>query len=186
MTRKVFIDLGAFDGDTIRQFREKYHDADHFEIHAFEPDPRCREHFATMRVHFHPVAAWVEDGYVDLYLGDLQSSSLMRDKTSGNIDRDHPVRVECVDFSRWIRQFDGAAIVLKMDVEGVEHAILGKMLDEGSLASVRELWVDWHHHKVNTSQERHDELLDRLNATGIPLHDMSEGMPHFLGEACSV
>lgn len=173
--RKIFIDCGASDGGTVERFRRLYPRAEQYEIHAFEPDKRFP---VIPSVNFYRDAIWVEDGVVDFYLGLPESSSLIQHKTTGELDTQHPKRVYAVNFSRFIQQFPRHSVVLKLDIEGAEYAVLGKMISEETIHAVRELHVDWHWNKIGMSERRHLDLIEQLPE--IPIYDLSKSKPEFL------
>jgi len=67
-------------------------------------------------------------------------------KNEARVDYAHPVRVDCIDFSDWIRSNFSKRdhIVVKMDVEWAEYPILGKMLADESIDYVSELLIEFH------------------------------------------
>ena len=73
-----------------------------------------------------------------------------------------------IDFSRWlsanfsIRDY----IIVKMDIEGAEYEVLEKMIRDGTLQMVNELYVEFHQHmNDNISPERHQRLFDIVRRT---------------------
>lgn len=173
----VFVDAGASDGGTIRRFRELYPDASQYEIHAFEPNPIWPE---IPNVQFHRKAVWIGDGLVDLYCGEPESATLMRTKTTGNIDYQNPLTIPAIDFGRWLCRFDRRSVVLKMDIEGAEYAVLDRMILTGAIHTVRELHIDWHWNKIGMTEKFHTVYLDRLSRYGFKVYDLSRSRPEFL------
>jgi FkbM family methyltransferase len=179
---KHFIDCGSFTGGTIGRFRTDYPVAADFLIHAFDPDPRMK--WQSSGVAHHEAAVWTEDGETPFYLGDLESSSLYRDKTTGNIRREDPVMVKTVDFSRWLWETVAPDdyCVLKLNIELAEIPVLERMCDTGSIRLVDELFVEWHLGKAPwLTQERQDALIERLNDHGLTAKNFTprriEGYP---------
>lgn len=167
----MFLDCGGHNGSSVRKFRQT-RDPD-AEIVTFEPNPLyapCYRDFERHRLI--PAAAWTEDGTMPFYLdpGDGDGSSLLRDKTSGALDRDHPIEVATVDLSGWIAAA-GSDVILKLDIEGAEYDVLDKMLADDTWRHVRELLIEWHWAKVGVSATRHRDLLERWTATGVPVSD---------------
>jgi len=79
MARKIYIDLGANRGSTIRNFRRENAD---FIVFGFEPTPALvqglRSEFrgTDSNVHIMEYAAWIHDGIVNFYFGaDSDQSS---------------------------------------------------------------------------------------------------------------
>jgi FkbM family methyltransferase len=166
---RAFIDCGGHSGSSVRKFRQTRDP--NCEVVTFEPNPLytpCYRGFERHRLI--RAAVWTEDGEADFYLGpwDGDGSSLLREKTTGSLDRDRPIRVATVDLSSWILA-RGSSVILKLDIEGAEYDVLDKMLADGSTRFVSELLVEWHWAKVGVSEARHRDVLERWNATGIPV-----------------
>lgn len=155
--KKVFIDVGAFTGDTIRLFLQgefTHDDPRDYEMVAFEPDARhhdglyaiAKEHPA---LHIIPAAAWLHGDGVDFAVpGDQEDmgASVMRSK---RVWQDGQVlRVPSVDFPAWLEQYRGAYVVVKMDVEGAEFPILEALLASGGIDIIAKLFVEFHANKV--------------------------------------
>lgn len=173
--RKVFIDAGAFNGDTVQLFRQKYPGAEEFDIFCFEPNPAFAQNFAREDVSFFPKAVWVEDGPQKFYLAENPiGSTLLKEKKTGRINVRNPITVDCVDLNRWIIETFSPEdfIVLKMDIEGAEYQVLRKMLDEGSIKYVKALYVDWHAKKIGLDMDVHQKLIEELTNMGLKPKDM--------------
>ena len=175
--RKVFVDAGSFDGDTTRIFLDKYPDASEYAIYCFEPDPMFYGQLPENVIAYN-CAVSVRDGLTNFYIGKPKSSSLIGHKTSGNLSK-QPMTVRCIDFSRWMRLYSNCHVVLKMNIEGSEYDVLEKMLAEGTLSCVRDLYVDWHWDRIGVPKERHDRLQADLEKLDIPVTSLTNG--YFLG-----
>jgi FkbM family methyltransferase len=165
----IFLDCGGHDGSSVRKFRQT-RDSE-CEIVTFEPNPlyaQCYQGFERHRLI--AAAVWTEDGARDFYLDriDGDGSSLLRDKRTGDLDRERPIRVATVDLPEWIR-LNATNIILKLDIEGAEYAVLDKMLADGTARHVRELLIEWHWAKVGISEATHRDMVERWEATGIPV-----------------
>lgn len=160
----AYIDCGSFDGDTYRRFLNTWPNAASFESYLFEPDARIEGPAQTRRE-----AAWVHDGSMEFFYGDPQSSTLVHDKTTGAVDYTHPIIVPCFDLARWVQRFDGYdQVVLKLDIEGAEYAVLEHMLEQSVLGIVTHLYVDWHWYKIGVSEQVHHALISRIKyVTGL-------------------
>lgn len=167
--RKIFIDLGAYNGDTIKQFFNWGHllgDPKEFEIYAFEPNPEFKDQLIELadqkgNILIDPRAAWIKDGVID-FMPDQLGSTVMKSKK--NWDDTKAIKVPCVDFSSWIKRFGLIAdITVKMDIEGAEFPILEKMLNENTIDLVNGLWVEFHHNKVTDYTTTYkNELVERI------------------------
>lgn len=174
----MFVDCGGHNGSSVRKFRQTRDPL--CEVVTFEPNPLYAECYRGLERHrLIAAAVWTEDGAGSFYLDpiDGDGSSLFRDKRTGSIDRDRPIQIATVDLSAWILRTipEGDSIILKLDVEGAEYDVLDKMLSDGTDRYVRELLIEWHWAKVGVSEERHREIVERWEATGIPVSEWDAG-----------
>ena len=56
--------------------------------------------------------------------------------------------------------------LLKIDIEGAEHRVIADLAEAGSLALVRRMIIEYHHH-VEPTEDRLGEMLSRLEAAGF-------------------
>jgi FkbM family methyltransferase len=175
--RKVFIDAGGYTGDTVKLFLEKYPDSEQFEIFCFEPNPNFAQHHENKEYKFLPAAVWIADCKLDFYIAaNPLGSSLMKSKGGrSKLDKKHPVKVEAVDFSKWVKDnfTKEDFIVLKLDIEGAEYQVIQKMIDDDTIFYVKELYVDWHARKLeNFDKNIHENMVDFLTKHGLKPGDM--------------
>lgn len=166
--RHVFIDCGVHLGEGTKQMYEAKPDLMDFEWYGFEPNPNLEQYFPPYGMaQFLEKAVWVEDGEIDFFLGpeeDSTGSTLMKKKDS-EVNYDNPVLVECVDFSRWLQDNFRADdyIVIKMDIEGAEYPVLYKMIEDGTIRYIDELYVEFHANKVpDFTTTETEELIGKL------------------------
>lgn len=167
--RKVYIDCGAWKGASINFFRKMVPRALKYETYAFE----CKKDFVTVlnncnQVKVIPKAVWVYDGMLDFYLGEDEStpsSSVIREKRTGQLDIDHPQQVECIDFSQWIlNNFSPEDyVIVKMNIEGAEYNVLDKMIRDDSIKCVSKLFVSFHWNKIGMDEKEHKKLVEKLH-----------------------
>lgn len=168
--RKIFIDAGAYNGDTVKLFLEQYPEADQFEIFYFEPNPNFKKQLESLQSEkriFIPKAVWVDDTTMKFYLDSNNlGSTLMRSKCSrSNLDKDNPIEVEAIDLSNWIKKNFSIDdfIVLKMDIEGAEYTVLNKMIEDRTIHYIKEIYIDWHGRKLAYFNKKiHHKLLNFL------------------------
>lgn len=163
---KAFIDCGGHIGLAVAKFRRTNTG---FTVYSFEPCPHLSRHYRDRKdIVFSDSAVWIRDGEIDMYVDtsapDAYGSSLFREKITGRLDRDHPIRVKCFDFSRWVGEHFTLAdyVVLKMDIEGAEYAVLDKMLTDGTIDLIDVLYAEFHYMKIGVDALKHDELVARL------------------------
>jgi len=188
--RNIFIDCGGHRGQSIRKFKkQKVYFLNEFEIYSFEPNFKLIENYASQNTSdkIMPQAVWVEDKEMNFYLdeNDFDGSSLLKEKKhpggwrENNLE--HPMKVGAIDFSSWVlRNFSiNDYIILKMDIEGAEYEVLSKMIKDGSINYINELYIEWHHEKVNISKEIHDALIKKIKSTNIIMHgEFLKGAEH--------
>ena len=178
--RKVFLDCGANAGQSLFRFMRHFKDQSEYEIHCFEPNLELHTHIRDKRnhVHVHGVAVWIKNEMIKFYVADHhESSSLMVNKTTGNITDDNYITVKGMDFSRWILEtFDKKNfIVLKMNIEGAEYAVLDKMINDGSIDYINSLVVSFHDHKL-TGEYDTDGLIKRIQDRGVVLERWTKSL----------
>lgn len=169
---KVFIDLGAFTGDTIASAKEWYPGFDKY--YAFEPLP---EHFLKLQeaygacpeVELINAAADKSDGHATLFRGDSvgQSGGSLCQKsnclTEGALD------VRTLGLSGFVLEkfSPGDHVVLKCDIEGKEYEVLHDLISTGAIDRIDELFCEWHYDRVGVPKAEHDRLVALLNEHGF-------------------
>jgi FkbM family methyltransferase len=168
--RKIFLDCGGHKGGTIKTFRRTTLWEDGYEIYSFEPVPRLAGKYQNRVVEnetYFNKAVWIEDGTIDFYVDKKQNSegcSVHKHKKTGGLDKDNPITVECMDFSKWLMEtFDkDDYILLHMDIEGAEYEVLNKMIDDGSIEYCDAFHIEFHQKKIDYPIEEHNELVEQL------------------------
>lgn len=115
------------------------------------------------------LAAWTYDGVVEMALAGrtwhAYDSTVMRAKNSRN-EWAELAQVPCFDLSAEVSLLAAAAaseVVVKLDCEGAEFALLEKMADDGTDRLCTLLMVEWHHELMEGySAADRDRLLERL------------------------
>lgn len=168
ITKKIYIDCGAWTGDSVLKFKEIY---DNYTIYAFECEPRLKYDLEILskkhNFNFINKAVWIENSEINLYPGIenfTQSSSLSLSKKK-LIDKKNPVLVKTIDFPKWITNNfkKDDYIMCKMNIEGAEYEVLEKMLLDGSINYIDKLYVAWHYKKLKDfSNKRHNKLKNKL------------------------
>lgn len=172
-SRQVYVDCGS---NTCRVLADRVRLGLETEFFAFEPQPELRacvqdvqRRYPEVPIHFLPRAVWVEDGTRDFYLATEYGqnhkggSTLLEGhvRNAAKVDYANPVVVETVDLSGWIKRNFARRdhLVVKMDIEGAEYPVLEKMLAEGTIDYVDELFVEFHWQmNVNIARDRHERL----------------------------
>lgn len=186
--RKIFLDIGTHNGQTLEIAMEKYPDFDLFM--GIEPvTSLCEE--AIGRCYRHPDKKWkifniALDSldlpkkevifYEDLSKGNHKlGSSLLADKT---MRKNRQIKVWCHDVNHFFRTYfcNGDKIVMKIDVEGKEYDIFSTLISSGLLKKyVIKIFAEWHWNKVpSIPKDYHNKILSELNDLGYNLHGKSK------------
>lgn len=176
--KKIFIDCGFNEGQSLDHFLEIVPDSNEFEIFCFEPDSR-NFHFFEKYQNFRNIkieksAVWIFDGEIKFFLGSTSpGSTLIKEKTTANIIEENFQIVNCIDLSRFIKESFSKDdyLILKLDVEGAEYKILDHIIRSECLDWIDDLFVEFHNEKVKRSlaENEHKILVDRLKSLGYNL-----------------
>jgi FkbM family methyltransferase len=151
---KYLIDLGAHKGQTVKAFYEGQlvEDIKDYVIYCFEPQEFKKDwdevKLKYKNVCFLNVAAWTYDGELDLSINE-QTVSSTHYKNQIKYSDDSVKKVKCIDFGKWIKQFQNDYVVLKMNIEGAEFELLNKMIMNDSIKCIDKLFIEWHDTKTN-------------------------------------
>src|SRR5215831_11746752 len=165
---KYFIDCGGHNGCSVRKFISMTPDWRDWTIHTFEPNPNFFTFYSSLPANIihHPQAIWTAPCVKDFYVSAHgNGSTLMREKSSGNIDFAHPVRISCVDFGKWLQDTVTAEdhVIVKLDVEGAEYEVLRGLFKDGSIRLIDRLYIEFHYDKIGLDVVEHDRLVEDLN-----------------------
>jgi FkbM family methyltransferase len=147
-------------------------------IYAFEPNPFAfnvlkKRFTGSKNVHCINKGVLDRDGMVQLYLHENSpidpvkwstGSSLLKSKS--NVDDRNFITVEVVDLCCFIQSLHRRIKMIKMDVEGVEFAILNRMIDTGVIHSVDRLIVETHDRLPELRRED-EKLRHRIAREGL-------------------
>jgi FkbM family methyltransferase len=173
--RKIFLDLGANVGEITEEFGREHPD---FELIAIEPNSDLLPaiHARSLKLG-RPIsviwaAAWTHDGSMDLFKSSQdQASTVVSGKREyaeygwSQIDYQSPNHVPALDLSSWLLRNVQPAdyVVMKMDIEGAEYAVLERMLAEGAMALVDVLRCEWHIDRFpEMPRSRHDHIVRQV------------------------
>ncbi len=166
-SRRIFIDLGGNKGQSITLFLDNYPGAEDFEIHTFEPNKILWETLGTFPAILHKEIAWTHDGEMDFFVAKQSvGSTVVQGKMSGKVDYLNPLKLPCIDFGKWIEQYEEDYLVVKMNIEGAEYDILRHMDESNTLKYMDKLYVQFHdNHKIEgfdvEKTNKLKEVLDR-------------------------
>lgn len=170
--RYIYVDLGCYNGDTILAFYQRRKlpvNHDKFKIYAFDPNPNFKHIWRKLRKSFPNVTFSNKAGYIDskvhrftVDLNRLAYGSTL-EKSKVNWGNGQIIKVQCFDFSNWIKRFKNDYLIVKMDIEGSEFPILRKMLKDDTVKYMNQLWVEVHPNKVREyTSEDSNKLIEQL------------------------
>lgn len=147
------------------------------EVYVFEPNPIFHDSYNNSGYNLIKKAIWTKNGHMPFYISKDENqvaSSLLKEKLC-KVDskkipywHDQPIEVECIDFSKWISQFNELNnIILKLDIEGSEYDVLWKMIKDGSINRVNKLYVEFHSDTIFSKKKEENELIAALRSYGI-------------------
>ncbi|KAL1555046.1 hypothetical protein AAHA92_15531 [Salvia divinorum] len=157
--RFIYIDLGARDYDSsIGSWFEKQYPKQNktFEIYAVEADASFHAQYrARPGVTLLPYAAWVRNETVVFGSKPIVAGSkVWRMRPFGRIEGEQAaedgmsavVRVAAFDFVEWLRRTVTADdfVVVKMDVEGTEIALIKDLVRRDAMCLIDELFMECH------------------------------------------
>ena len=149
--RHVFINVGAGKGSDIDGFLKIDPSYSNWEIFAFECNPELIKTISKKypNIQLIPLAASTVDQSSKLYLGNSYvNSSLISSKI--NVFEERYLEVGTIDISKWLMDNFKKEdyIILTLDIEGAEYPIIEKMINDGSLDLIDELYIEFHGKKI--------------------------------------
>ena len=148
-------------------------------VYAFEPNPHAFKVLAK-RLSKYPNAHCYRQAVLDrkattkLYFHNNSDtnellwstgSSLLHEKA--NVRKDKFVEVEAIDLSEFIINLQANVKLLKLDVEGVEHSILTKLINHGLHKRIEHIFVETHEEQAHHLQSATNEIKDLIKSRDI-------------------
>ncbi len=174
--KHTFIDLGAFNGDTIELALKHVPGID--DVYGFEP---LAIHCEAMKQRFKDrgytvinAAADTKDGKSEIFLG-AEYGDIASSIHAGNPNCSVESQViDTIDFPRFLRdKFEpnnsSGRITLKLNIEGTEYRILEQMIQDDTISLVGRIYCDWHWYFIGMTEEQHHLLVRRLRRLGFDL-----------------
>ena len=180
--RKVFVDLGAYNGDTLQTYGKRFIQEDdglvkylHNEVYVFEVDfkhirsilDRLEGELSYLKpiTHLYNAAVWKQD-------------TVLNFKSTGHNDgRISDVGEQLVlayDIGAWfmrtILPLDVDNILVKIDIEGAEVESLRSLADANALKFVDHLIVEWHDWIIPEVAVAKQAIVELLAANGLHYH----------------
>jgi len=175
--KKVFLDLGANNGQSIDQFVNMYEDSESYEIHSFEctknktilnnwNNTAEKYHKKVKSIKLYEKAVWIEDNNsVIFYDTENESSSLLVEKTGAVKTKN----VETIDISNFIiNNFNiEDQIIMKIDIEGAEYKVFEKMFETGAIKYINKLYGELHGPKCGVPYAEDLKLIEKLKSFNL-------------------
>ncbi len=148
--KTYFIDCGAHCGESILTAKQRFGINTH--VISFEPIPYLANQLTEIHkdndtVQIVNACVWINDEIEKIYVSTqiTDGSSLLGSKVN-DLDEKVYIEVPCVDLSKWIQETftSNDYVILKLDIEGAEYEVLNKMIEDGSIKLIKELWGEHH------------------------------------------
>lgn len=167
--RKIFLDLGCHNGQTIEQFFNWYKligDPSEFEVYGFDINGSFEGKWEDIlnkypNVTFYQKAIWIKDGDIASYMyKNDESSTVVEGKTGYQYAKQR--FVEAIDFSQWLKDNveKKDKVIVKMDIEGAEFAVLKKVIEDGTDELIDKLLIEFHDSKISVDYRPDRELIE--------------------------
>ena len=161
---RVFVDCGGNDRFLMERYLKTLPSFD--KIFVFEPNPTFYNSYKGSNLIFIPKAVWTEDRTMQMYISKdtkQYGSSLIKERDT--IFHEKPIEVECIDFSKWIKDNIKPywKLTVKLDIEGAEYDVLWKLIKDGTIKYIKELYVEFHVIK----NVKKTELIKELISIGV-------------------
>ena len=178
--KKIFLDCGTHYGEGLNNFIDVFNIDKEWEVYSFEPNPYLwKEHIDNNEydnIHYINKAIYINNDSITFNIAypNTDASSIYKKHIGDNYHGS--VEVECLDLSEFIlNNFSkDDFIVIKMDIEGAEYEVLRKMIKEGSLLYINDLYVEFHSHKDEyailengENKETTFKLIEEIKQLGI-------------------
>lgn len=168
--RKVFLDVGAFNGDTVEMVLSPQLGLT--DIWCFEPAPSCFQFLKIVygnlrRVHLADYGLWDRTETKPLYAAGSQAGSVFADYApDGKNAVRGPTAYACrfVDVADWFTEhlLPDDEVVMKINCEGCECDILQRLIQSGQIHRVKFAFVAWDVNKVPGQERKEQETRQML------------------------
>lgn len=149
--RRLFVDIGAHHGESVRKFFRERRDAEQFDIFAFEPDPQalptlfanvgaCRN-VAVVNAAF-GAAAGPRTMYRAINAGEGTTACV--GKQTGGVDYHNSFSARMLCLADWLDAHPADETIVKMNIEGGEYELLPHLVETGTLSRIDVLHVHMH------------------------------------------
>ena len=165
----AFVDCGFHHGESTLNFQRsrRFREAS-WKCFAFEADPVLALAPTLLDTQLLHAAIWNQSGLHPFFRAtDPEGSTLLPNKSTGEFSA--PFQVPTFNFGTWLLTTFSQAdtVIVKMNIEGAEYAVLDSLLADGSVQRITELWVEFHDVKVGYTLDDNNLLLERIRSAGV-------------------
>lgn len=171
---KVFLDVGAHEGETLHAVRDPKYRFDR--IYCFEPASSCWP--ALEAVHDHRVTVchfglWNQTCELPLYDSGSAGASMFADKFNAQPPQEVSRFVRASD---WFgaNLLDDDELYLKLNCEGAEFDIVEDLLESGEFERVRSAMIDPDVRKIPSREHREGVVRAQLATARLTNYSMEE------------
>jgi FkbM family methyltransferase len=165
----LFLDCGSNVGQGFEFFRE-YYPNKNYDYVLFEPNPYCFEElfkkYADLTdsgVQLENLAVGINNGHIDFYGLEEEKGGVY--SVGGTVLPEHnskmygtpssaSLKVQSINFSEFLvnvlKKNVYAVVILKLDIEGGEYALLDALRSEGLLSIFETIYVEFHSQYMRT------------------------------------
>lgn len=181
--RRVFIDCGSNLGQGLNQFASMYSMDSSWIVETYEPNKDLIETLKT-NISALPMNVKVYDKAVLDFDGEILFSKMLEDSQGSSVEclmyvaecadvsspayrkHDSISTVPCIDISTILSSYsEEDFLVVKLDVEGSEFRIVRRMLADGSIKKINDLYIEWHTRYIeNENEQTESQLLQEIQA----------------------
>lgn len=166
---KIFLDVGAFDGDTAKAVLTGNYNFD--KIYCFEPVSALAEKIKELKsdkICIMNFGLWNQTCTKKLYKSGSNGGSIFKDKFTHAVDS---TDINLVKASNWFKENipESSIVYLKLNCEGAECDILDDLIDSGEIRKVTVAMVDFDVRKIPSQKDRETRIRERLALSKVPV-----------------
>jgi len=176
----VYLDLGCHNGESVVDFfLGKFGNIDPIGVWCLAFDP-----ISTYQKEWQEIADLQNVLFINKAVADYSGKIKFSQRKGGddvkssvrgekNCYNDGEIReVDCIDLSSLVNSL--GKVVIRMDIEGEEYAVLDKLIKTGAIKNVDYLEVEWHAHKFIDSERpkfeaKQNEIIKQFSELGVNL-----------------
>ena len=183
--RKFLLDGGTHLGQGLKQIMRQHQADESWHIHTWEANPytwnKYQEKNTASNIHSYNQALSDHSGMITVNIETAETkyqkglAPIGQGTSILDLDRwqagphvgtfQEQVTVQCIDFADWIQANCAPEdfIVCKLDIEGAEYQVLGRMRQTGVLSWIDHLYVEWHAAMINDADFlKQEQILRQL------------------------